>query len=325
MPIFETFAQRQRQQSRGDEPEVYTYDRVPDHLRHQICLALAEGIGRYHRLTGDPFQSPPPHANDMWEQIDRICRKELHSYLDYTKEQNLAQRFLAYVFKIGDIDDFLSAVEIGCVALSVTSDQYDHQLVERGAQQKAADSIDEINARFEQHAVGYQFENRHVIRVDSKLTHAEIIKPALMLLTAPMFAKANDDFMTAHRHYRAGEFKDCVTASHRAFESMLKAICDVEKWEYAKGDGSSELVTKVTTKGLFTHDFNRSFTAYVAMLKAGLPAVRNDAGGHGEGLAAAAVTAQIARFALNLTASDMLFLGESYDAMKKQQCPLGQR
>ena len=40
-----------------------------------------------------------------------------------------------------------------------------------------------------------------------------------------------------------------------------------------------------------------------------------------EGLAAAAVTAQIARFALNLTASNMLFLGESYEAMKKNRRP----
>jgi hypothetical protein len=154
-----------------------------------------------------------------------------------------------------------------------------------------------------------------------QLIHAEIIKPVLRLLTARVFAKANDDFMTAHRHYRANEFKDCVTASHRAFESMLKAICDIEEWEYGKGDGASELVTKVNSKGLFTHDFDRSFTAYVGMLKAGLAAVRNDAGGHGEGLAAAAVTAAIARFALNLTASNMLFLGESYDALKRQERP----
>ena len=55
------------------------------------------------------------------------------------------------------------------------------------------------------------------------------------------------------------------------------------------------------------------------MLKSGLPTVRNDAGGHGEGLAAAAVTGQIARFALNLTATNMLFLGELYEAMKKQK------
>jgi hypothetical protein len=315
MAIFETFARRKRLQERGGEPDVYTYDNAPEHLRHQICLALSEGIGHYHRFTGNEFDSPP-NANTIWEEIDRVCRKELYSYLRYTREPNLQHRFLEYVTKIDDVDDFLSAVEIGCLGLVITRDDYEHQVRERGAIYKAAISIDEINGRFEQHAVGYRFENGHIIRVDSQLNHAELIKPALKLLTAPIFAKANDDFMTAHRHYRTGEFKDCVTAAHRAFESMLKAICEVEKWEYAKGDGSSELVSKVNAKGLFTHDFDRSFTAYIAMLKAGLPAVRNDAGGHGEGLAAAAVTAQIARFALNMTASYVLFIGESYDAMK---------
>jgi HEPN domain-containing protein len=86
--------------------------------------------------------------------------------------------------------------------------------------------------------------------VDCKLTHAEIIKPALSLLTAPLFTKANEDFMTAHRHYRASEFKDCVTAANRAFESMLKAICDSEAWDYGKGDRASELIRVVNSKGL---------------------------------------------------------------------------
>jgi hypothetical protein len=315
--MFETYARRKRLQSRKGEPEIYTYDQVPEHMRQQICMALAEGLGKYYVFRGDEYRDPP-NANDVWEHIDRICRKEIQSYLKYTQERNLALRFLHFVGHIQDIDDFLSAVEIGCVGLSLVHDDY-NRTAERGAELQGVDAIAEINGRFEQHAVGYQFENGHIIRVDSKLTHAEIVKPALRLLTARAFVKANDDFMTAHRHYRADEFKDCVTASHRAFESMLKAICDIENWEYGKGDGASELVTRVSIKGLFTHQFDRSFTAYIAMLKSGLPTVRNDAGGHGEGLAAAAVTGQIARFALNLTAANMLFLGESYEAMKKQK------
>jgi len=113
-----------------------------------------------------------------------------------------------------------------------------------------------------------------------------------------------------------------VTAANRAFESMLKAICDTENWTYSRGDRASELITKATNNGLFTHEFGKSFSAYIAMLKSGLPTVRNEAGGHGEGVAAAAVTPQIARFALNLTATNILFLGESYKALKayEDQC-----
>jgi hypothetical protein len=150
--------------------------------------------------------------------------------------------------------------------------------------------------------------------------HAEIVKPALALLAAPVVAKANDEFMTAHRHYRTGAFKDSVTAANRAFESMLKVICDLEKWTYGSGDRASELVTVVNTNGLFTHDFDKGFLAYVAMLKTGLPSVRNNAGGHGDGLSAKAITAGIARFAINLTASNIVLLGDSYAALKAEQC-----
>ncbi len=312
--IFETYAHRKRLAARKDEPDVYVYDQAPEHLRHQICMALCEGIGAFF-IPGPYSFHDRPNANDTWEEMDRICRKEIHSYLAYVHEDNLCKRFCSYLMQIKDIDDFLSAVEIGCVALSILEDDYGKTGF-RGAEQCASESLKEINQRFEQHAVGYQFENRHIIRVDSKLVHAELIKPALQLLTAPIFAKANEEFMLSHKHYRAGAYKDCVTAANRSFESVLKAICDAEGWTYDKGDNAGQLVSHVTNKGLFTHDFDKSFSSYVAMLKSGLPSVRNDAGGHGEGAAAAAVTVQIARFALNLTASNILFLAESYNALK---------
>jgi hypothetical protein len=141
----------------------------------------------------------------------------------------------------------------------------------------------------------------------------------LALLTDPLFHKANEDFMTAHGHYRAKHYKDCVTAANRAFESTLKAICYAEGWQYKKTDRAADLVKLVRTQGLFTHDFERGLDSYVAMLKTGLPGVRNDAGAHGEGLASAAVAPEIARFAVNMTATNILFLGECYSAMKMRE------
>lgn len=312
--IFETFAHRKFLQSRGNEPDVYAYDSLPDQLRHQLCVAFSEGIGRYFYDASDGSYTPP-NANSWWELIDRICRTEIFPYLSYTKERSLAQRVFKFITDNKSIDDVLSIVEICCVGLVGVDNEHEPPEA-RGAKIKGSEAIKEINARFEQHSVGFQFKNRRIIRVDSKISHVEMIKPALMILMEAIFVKANEEFVLAHSHYRTAAFKDCVTAANRSFESMLKAICDVEGWPYGKGDGASELVTKVTTNGLFTHDFERSFTAYVAMLKAGLPAVRNDAGGHGEGLATASVTKHIARFALNLTASNLIFLGEAYSTLK---------
>lgn len=314
--IFKTFAERKRLQERSDEPDVYTYDQAPPQLRHQIGMAIAEGIGSYY-VPG--YGATPPNANREWGGIDHTCHKEIFSYTNAAsgRNGNIAEKFRNYLIDVQSVDDFLSAVEIACIYLDGVDAIY-RAKGSRGARQNGKDALEEINGRFIQHSVGYQFENMHLIRIDSQIAHAEIIKPALNLLTAAIFGKANDDFMTAHRHYRAGEYKDCVTSANRAYESMLKAICDKEGWAYGKGDRAAELVTLVTNQGLFTHDFDKSFTAYVAMMKAGLPAVRNDAGGHGGGLRAEAVGPHIARFALNLTASNLLFLGEAYATMKQR-------
>lgn len=310
--IYETFAYRNKLAQREGEPDVYGYDSAPEHLRHQICMIFNDGIGRFHFYQGYEMQHVS-EANEAWETIEKICRKELYSYLSFTTESNLRNRYMNYLMRVSTMDDFLSAIEIGCRMLEYYRGKDPSW---RGAEQKSEESIEEINQRFTQHAVGYQFEHGQIIRMDSKLVHAEIVKPALRLLSSPMFAKADEEFLSAHRHYRERSFKDCVTAAGRSFESALKAICDTEGWIYDKGDRASELVTKVTNNGLFTHSFDKSFSAYVSMLKTGLPAVRNDAGAHGEGIAVAAVTAEIARFALNLTAANILFVGESYGALK---------
>jgi hypothetical protein len=94
--IFETFAQRKRLQSRGGEPEIYTYDHAPKHMRVQICMALSEGIGEFFRMS----YASNPTANRWWEEVDRICSKEIPSYLDYVKcceTRNLKERFVGYV------------------------------------------------------------------------------------------------------------------------------------------------------------------------------------------------------------------------------------
>ncbi|NJL59598.1 MAG: hypothetical protein HC887_08105 [Desulfobacteraceae bacterium] len=44
------------------------------------------------------------------------------------------------------------------------------------------DAIDELNSRFKEHGVGYQYESGELIRVDSQFLHAEAVKPTLNLL-----------------------------------------------------------------------------------------------------------------------------------------------
>lgn len=184
--FFETYSYRKRLDERNDEPEVYSYDVAPAQLRHQIAMAFREGIG--------PYSSPRyggRSAYEYWKKLDKICSKEIYSYLTYIRESQLDERFSEFLNNVENIDDFLDAVEIGCRVLSALRSHYRGL---RGADSEAGDAIEEINRRFEQHAIGYQFENSHIVRMDSKLSHAELIKPALQLLTSPLFQKETMSF-----------------------------------------------------------------------------------------------------------------------------------
>jgi len=63
-------------------------------------------------------------------------------------------------------------------------------------------AVEELNERFREHGVGYQFEELKIVRVDSQVLHAEVVKPALHLLSESAFSGANADFLKAHEHYR---------------------------------------------------------------------------------------------------------------------------
>lgn len=188
---------------------------------------------------------------------------------------------------------------------------------ECGASQRADDALNELNIRFRENGFGYQFENGEFIRVDDQYVHAEVVKPALALLAEPGFEKANEEFMTAHKHYRTGDTKDAVVAANRAFESTLKAICEKKRWPYEKGARASDLVSVVRKAGLFPEQLDNGLDSYVSMMKTGLPGFRNKAGGHGEAPKAPRAPDYFASYAIHLTESNILLAINAYRALKK--------
>lgn len=169
----------------------------------------------------------------------------------------------------------------------------------------------EINYRLRRSSVGFQFEEEKLIRMDSEFIHSEIVKPALSLLNAPGFQGARDEFVKAHGHYRAGEYRQTVSMAANALESTFKAIFDQKKWAYTKGARLSDLAKIAKQNKLWPDYMDNSFDQLLATLQSGLPKIRDNDAAHGQGSSVKQVPAYVAAYALHLAASKIVFLSEA--------------
>jgi hypothetical protein len=176
-------------------------------------------------------------------------------------------------------------------------------------------AISELNARFREHGIGYQYESGEIIRVDSQLIHAKVVKPALALLTATEYAGANAEFLKAFEHYRKGDTKGCLNECLKAFESTMKAICTKRKWAFKPNDTASTLIDVCMKNGLIPQLIQSHIGGVRAALESGIPTIRNRLSGHGQGSQVKDVPEHYASYMLHLTATTIQFLVESEKAL----------
>ena len=178
------------------------------------------------------------------------------------------------------------------------------------------EAIDELNQRFREHGVGYQYESGQMIRVDSQLIHSEAVQPALRMLADPMYEGANAEFLSAHKHYRAKDYKECMNDCLKAFESCIKSICDARGWAHNAGDTANRLIGIVFDHELIPTFMKSHLSSLRNTLPSGVPTVRNRLSGHGQGSKKVDVPEHIAGYVLNLTASNILLLAKANEDMK---------
>jgi hypothetical protein len=177
------------------------------------------------------------------------------------------------------------------------------------------EAVDELNQRFREHGVGYQFESGEIIRIDSQFLHSEAVKPALSVLSASIYAGANQEFLKAHEHYRHGDYKECLNECLKAFESTMKAICDKREWAYGAGDTANKLIAVCFKNSLVPSYLQSQFNSLRTSLESGIPTVRNRLGGHGQGSQQIVVPEYLAGYLLHLTASTILMLDRAESAL----------
>ena len=152
------------------------------------------------------------------------------------------------------------------------------------------------------------------IRRDSQYLHSEATQPALSLLSDGRYQGANEEFLSAHEHYRHGRYKECLNECLKAFESTMKTICDEKGWPYNPTDTAKTLIQTCLDNGLVPSFSQSQLTSLRTSLESGIPTVRNKRSGHGQGAQVTNVPPELARYALNLTGTTIVLLIESATA-----------
>lgn len=314
MPIFKNYAARKKEQERAGQPDVYQYDKLPETLRIQIIHIWRTAIGPYVQ-TGRAHFGPLPTSNSVWETICNKHARAIGRFFlgDQPHEDPFVQcqRHLM----MADLDDALSLIELSFLLISVTCRHMDaYEQSQSNIKQDADDAIEELNHRFREHSVGYQFVGGQIVRVDSEYLHHETVRPALTLLQDVRFQGPTDEFLRAHEHYRKGNHQEAINEALKAFESTMKTICAKRRWPLKGTETASQLIQVILDKGLVPAYLQTQFAGLRQVLEAGVPTVRNKTSGHGAGETPIVVPDYLAAYALHVAASNIVLLVEAYKA-----------
>ena len=307
--IIDLFSKRRKRLVNSDIEDVYQYDNVPKALRVQLQQILVDAIGPQYRP--DPYSGGPAHNPEAWEFIHKtLCREMgVHSL----GNEQLARANVIGFIGAADINGFLDTVEFCCKYISlILAKKADYQRQQLGIEQESDSAIEEVNYRFREACLGYQFEEGEFLRVDSQFIHEEVIKPAIQILNAEEFGGPRSEFLEAHAYYRKGDYEQAIILASNSFESTLKVVCDKNGWAYQKGARASDLLKLVRSNGLWPDYLDASFDQLIATLALGLPKIRNDAAAHGQGAELRTTPPYVAAYALHLAAAKILLIAEAH-------------
>ncbi len=316
MGIYETFSKRKKKRECAGKKDVYIYDDLPQTLRVQVAHIWNSALGRYVDMSHSYTSQEGPASNALWRIIFKTITRELGVFNLGTREDDPFDQCHHHLLN-ADTDEVLDIIELSFRVIDGSARRLGHYAKEQsGITQDPDDAIGELNYRFKENGIGYQFVTGQIIRVDSEYVHAEVIKPALALLNDVAFNGASDEFLRAHKHFREGNNKEAIAEALKAFESTMKAICDVRKWRYANNATAKPLIDILVSNGLIPSELTSHFQALRSAMESGLPTIRNRMGGHGQGKDPVRVPAHFSVYALHLAAANIVFLVEAHKAKR---------
>lgn len=313
---------------RGKAPRpLVKHDVIPLDFRKQALIVLQDALGQdeygrqqkliselggmlYREIPSPSFElSPPDSFRSTW---GGRTPDVLYQYVG-----------------LGNTGECLDAIELGFRAVNDGMRQWWNNAQQNrssylhfhGAKQTPDEAIDELNARFADHGLGYRFsvEAHRLIRSDSQYMQQEVVEPAWRLLHELGFEGSAEEFAHAHRCFRRGgakDLEDSITNAAKAVESTAKAICAQRGWTHDPGATLVPLLKILFQKGLVPTRLDSFFAGLRTALETGLPPIRNSHGGHGQGTSPRDIDDHLVELALNLCASTIVFLCKAHQTSR---------
>ena len=313
MRIIDLFSKRQ-QRLRGEVKDVLVYDQLPHELRVQVIHIFRDYLGTE--------QDSQIHGTSVFAAfqfiVDTLCREYGMFSLptaNARRERNYFSELFNFILTETNVDRVLDAIELGCRIIDIHSRKWEYKHSQNGSEEADA-GLAELNARFLHHGFGYRYESRNIIRVDSELIHAEVIKPALALLHNPKFKGAEAEFHLAFEHYRHARPKEALTECLKCLESTIKAIALARGWAHEPNATAKPLLDLMFEKQVIPQLWSQHFSGLRAMLESGVPTARNRLGGHGQGAEIITVPLHFVSFTLHQTAAAIVFLASAEQNLK---------
>ena len=279
MAIIELYSKKQKR-LRGDVPDVFTYDEIPQNLRVQIVHIIRDCIGERTENYGEDY------AENAYKFVfNTLCREYgKFSLLQNSGSSSSEDQVLDFLLQTDKTEEVLDVIQLTFQYIDRAIKKYYRAYTGiTTVKIKPDQAISELNERFKQHGVGYSFEGGEIIRIDSTYIHGEITKPTLALFQNSKFKGANEEYLKAHEHLRRGRNKECLTECLKAFESTIKIICKEKGWVYNQNDTAKKLIQVCFQNGLVPAFTQNQFTSLQNLLESGIPTIRNKLGGHGQG------------------------------------------
>jgi len=305
MAIFELFSKRQKKLN-GEVPDVFVYDQIPAPLRVQI-------VHIWNDALGDPYAYGSIAPGAYKTIHDALCR-EYGVFTLSSLGGDEIEHLREFLLEERDVTKVLDAVELSFRYIERLATDSGYRARSRPAV-TAEQAIEELNTRFMEHGVGYEYSDGELLRKDSEFIHQQVVRPVLGVLRGAAFQGANQEFLSAHEHYRHGRYKESLNDCLKSLESTLKAICNTRGWSYNANATAKALLEICFQQGLIPLALQSEFTALRSTLESGVPTIRNKNSGHGQGSTVVVIPQHLASYTLHLTATSILFLAEASEAM----------